>query len=306
MSKYISFPKHFSLAASCRGALIVGALCLPVSPASAATLKVSPANPQPGDVLSVAVYPAAGETIDGVGMSAWDTKDVPFFRRGDGTVRAFVGFPFDRTGGRQTLRARVQLTKNGTVVEQVVSTAFTARSRHFPTQNIKMRSSTAGTMNRTDLLRREKLHVQSKMKSSHGAPLWNGSWIVPAKGRPSSQYGRKRYVNGRWWGQHNGSDIKAGSGTPVMATNSGRVVLSEYLPTLRGNCVVIDHGCNIFSLYLHLSRRDVRVGQSVARGQRLGAVGSTGFSTGPHLHWEMRVGWEPVDPYQFVRRGVQF
>jgi len=83
-------------------------------------------------------------------------------------------------------------------------------------------------------------------------------------------------------------------------------VLSEFLPALRGNCVVLDHGCNVFSLYLHMSKRLVQVEQDVARGEKLGLVGATGFVTGPHLHWEMRVGWEPVDPYQFVRRGLQF
>ena len=295
--------RFFSYQALTLGAALVVSS---MATARAATMKVSPASPQPGDVVSIVIYPSAGEKIDGVGMTAWDTKDVPFYRRNDGTVRAFAGFPFNRKGGKQTLRARVQVSKNGNVVEQVVSTSIAARDRHYPTQRISMNSSTASTMNRTDLLRREKLHVQSKMKSSTAAPLWNGSWIVPSKGRASSAYGRRRYVNGKWWGQHNGTDIKASTGTPIYATNAGRVVLSEYLPNLRGNCVVIDHGCNIFSLYLHMSRRDVRVGQSVARAQRIGAVGATGFVTGPHLHWEMRVGWEPVDPYQFVRRGVQF
>ncbi len=276
------------------------------SSAHAATMKISPANPQPSDVVTVTIYPSAGEKIDGVGMSAWDTKDVPFFRRGDGTVRAFIGFPFDRTGGPQTLRARVQLTRNGDVKEQIVSTTFQARTRYFPTQRIRMGGKMAATMHRTDALRKERLYVQSKMKNSHGAPLWRGSWVVPSPGRTSSGYGRRRYVNGKWWGQHNGADIKAPTGTPIYATNAGRVVLSENLPTLRGNCVVIDHGCNIFSIYMHMSRRDVRVGQMVTRAQRIGSVGATGFVTGAHLHWETRVGWEPVDPMQFIRRGVQF
>jgi murein DD-endopeptidase MepM/ murein hydrolase activator NlpD len=274
--------------------------------AQAATLRVSPANARPGDVVTLSVYPAAGEVISGIGMAAWDTREVKFSMKDNGVARAFVGFPFDRSGGRHTLRARVRVQQNGVASEQVLAATINARSRNFPTQRFNLRGPAASAMNKKAALRAEKEYVQSKMKSSSPAPLWTGNWIVPAAGSPSSPYGRKRWINGKWWGQHNGSDIKAPTGRAVLATNAGRVVLSEFLPTLRGNCVVIDHGCNIFSLYLHLSKRDVRVGQSVARGQRLGAVGSTGFSTGPHLHWEMRVGWEPVDPYQFTQRGVQF
>ncbi|MBV9470463.1 MAG: M23 family metallopeptidase [Abitibacteriaceae bacterium] len=144
------------------------------------------------------------------------------------------------------------------------------------------------------------------MTNSYPAPLWRGSWLVPTPGRSTSSYGRKRYVNGKWWGQHNGADIKASTGTPVMATNNGRVVLSQYLPTLRGNCIVVDHGCNVFSIYMHLSQRLVQVGQSVARGQLIGRVGATGFVTGPHLHWEMRIGWEPVDPFKVAHSGLEF
>jgi murein DD-endopeptidase MepM/ murein hydrolase activator NlpD len=248
-------------------------------------------------------------------MAAFDTTDVKFFARSDGTARAFVGFPFDRKGGTATLQARVRVEKSTTTrvgtpdvqeTEQIISTRIAAQPRHFPTQHISMKGPTAGTMSRTSALRAEKVYVQSKMKDSYPAPLWSGNWIIPARGRDGSPYGRRRYVNGKWWGQHNGSDIKASSGTPVAAANSGRVVLSEHLPTLRGNCVVIDHGCNVFSIYMHLSQRAVRVGDSVRKGQVIGKVGSTGFSTGPHLHWEIRVGWEPVDPYKVVRSGLNF
>lgn len=271
-------------------------------PAHAVTLKVFPASPQPGDVLTVTIYPHAGETIEGVGMNAYDTQNVPFFKRPDGLARAFVGLPFDRSGGKTTLSARVQ-TNGG---EKIVSTVVNAKARYFPTQRIKMNNSNAGKMDMKAKLRAEKAHVQAKMRETYGAPLWSGSWLVPTKGSPSSAYGRKRYVNGKWWGQHNGSDIRASSGAPTLATNAGRVVLSEYLPTLRGNCVVIDHGCNVFSTYMHMSKREVSEGDTVARGQRIGLVGATGFVTGAHLHWEMRVGWEPVDPYQFVRGGLKF
>ena len=277
-----------------------------ILPGRAATLKVTPDAPQPGDVLTVTVYPAGGEKLTAVGMAAFDTDNLKFYQLPNGTARAFVGLPFDRKGGTYTLRARVQLSRNGTLAEQVLAAPLRARNRNFPTQYITMRASTAGTMSRTGALRQEKLFVQSKMKNSHAGPLWEGRWLLPASGLTSSAYGRRRYVNGRWWGQHNGTDFKAPNGARVVATNSGQVVLSQYLPTLRGNCIVIDHGCNVYSLYYHLSERLASVGQRVAKGQLIGKVGGTGFATGPHLHWEIRIGWEPVDPVKVARSGLRF
>ncbi len=292
----MKFPRFALLLSVCA----VGAFA---SSSHAATLKVSPANPQPGDVLTVTVYPKAGEKIEAVGMAAFDTDVVKFYGRQDGLVRAFVGFPFDRKAGKFPLNARVIV--NGK--EQILATSINARARNYPTQRITMRNkSTASKMNATDKLRAEKLYVQSKMKDSYAAPLWSGNWIMPVKGSTSSGYGRRRYVNGKWWGQHNGSDVKAPTGRAVYAMNAGRVVLSENLPALRGQCVVIDHGCNVFSIYMHLSQRDVAVGESIGKGEKLGEVGATGFVTGAHLHFETRIGWEPVDPMKVIRNGIKF
>lgn len=282
------------------------ALLLGAHAAHALTFKASPQGAQPGDVITLTIWPHPGETITGVGMAAFDTARVNFYTRRDGSVRGYLGYPYDRAGGTFKLQARVEFQRNSEIHEQVVSTSFVGHSRHFPTQRITMHNSNASKMSKKALLRQEKAHVQSKMRSSHPAPLWNGSWIVPCRGSSSSAYGRKRYVNGKWWGQHSGADIRAPAGTPVIASNSGRVVLSEYLPTLRGNCIVIDHGCNIFSVYMHLSQRLAKAGDAVSKGEQIGKVGATGFVTGPHLHWEIRIGWEPMDPFQFVRRGVSF
>jgi murein DD-endopeptidase MepM/ murein hydrolase activator NlpD len=285
---------------------VTGLLAFSTTATNAAVLRHSPTSPQPGDVITLTLYPQTGERIVGAGMAAFDTTEVKFYTRPNGTARALLGLPFNRPGGSYPLRARVRVDKSGIESEQIVTTTVRARQRSFPTQHISMKSSTAGTMSRTDALRREKLLVQNSMKDSYPAPLWSGSWFVPTSGRSSSSYGRRRYVNGRWWGQHNGADIKAPSGAPVGVSNSGRVVLSQYLPTLRGNCIVVDHGCNVFSIYMHLSQRAVQVGDSVKRGQVIGRVGATGFATGPHLHWEVRIGWEPVDPARVTAKGLQF
>lgn len=287
--------------------ILASAICLSVSlSAQAATLCITPQSPQPGDVLTVSLYPQAGETIRAVGMKAFDTAQLKFSLRPDGVARAFVGLPFDRSGGKTTLSARVQAERDGKMSEQIVSSVVTARARYFPTQRITMKGGMASKMHDKSALRKEKLLVQSKMKNTAPSPLWSGKWLIPTAGRSSSAYGRKRYVNGQWWGQHNGGDIKAPNGAKVVASNSGRVVLSQYLPALRGNCIVVDHGCNVFSVYMHLSKRIAGVGQSVQKGQLIGLVGATGFVTGPHLHWEIRIGWEPVDPFKFAQSGLSF
>ncbi len=278
------------------------ALCLPLS-ARAATLQTAPASPQPGDIVTLTIFPAPGEKITGIGMAAFDTPQVKFYTRADGTLRAFVGLPFDRTGGKFPLRARVQ-TPSG---EQVLTATVNARARNYPTQRITMKNrATAAKMDDKAGFASEKRLVQSKMQNSYAAPLWTGNWVTPTRGPGTSAYGRRRYVNGKWWGQHNGADVKAPTGAKVLASNGGRVVLSQYLPVLRGNCVILDHGCNVFSIYMHLSKREVAEGQSVGRGQEIGKVGATGFVTGAHLHWEVRVGQEPVDPNHVLAMGPKF
>jgi murein DD-endopeptidase MepM/ murein hydrolase activator NlpD len=273
----------------------------------AAKLQVDPAAPQPGDILTLTIWPQSGEDLQSVEMNAFDTPKVLFCRRSDGSFRGYLGVPYDRSGGKYPLPAKVHYrAKDNTMHEQDITQQLTVFPRNFVTQHITMKGSTATMMSRVEALHKEKKYVQSKLQHSAPKPLWKGNWIIPVKGQSTSSYGRKRYVNGKWWGQHSGADIRASTGTPVHATNSGRVVLSEYLPALRGNCIIIDHGCNIFSIYMHLSKRLVKVGDSVKKNQLIGKVGHTGFVTGPHLHWTIRVGWEACDPFRLAKRGLNF
>jgi murein DD-endopeptidase MepM/ murein hydrolase activator NlpD len=116
----------------------------------------------------------------------------------------------------------------------------------------------------------------------------------------TSPYGSRRtYGNSPAITAHAGEDFSAAAGTPVFAPAAGTVVLAEKL-FVRGNAVVLDHGGGVYTGYWHLSELEVMPGDQVAPGQRLGLVGSTGLSTGAHLHWEMRVGGLPVDPLQWV------
>ena len=127
-------------------------------------------------------------------------------------------------------------------------------------------------------------------------------FIQPVSGRISGRFGRARSYNGQEGGPHSGLDIAVATGTPVMAPAAGIVTLADRDLYITGGTVLLDHGHGVNSNFLHLSRIDVRVGERVAQGQTLGAVGATGRATGPHLHWGMNWFDVRVDPQQVLAR----
>jgi len=124
-----------------------------------------------------------------------------------------------------------------------------------------------------------------------------GGW--PVRGMLSSVFGVRNSPFTETPVFHHGLDIVARTGTPVAASASGTVVKSGYEAT-SGNIVVIDHGAGYRSAYAHLSSCSVEEGAFVNRGEEVGKVGSTGRSTGPHLHYEVRVNGLPVNPARFL------
>jgi len=98
---------------------------------------------------------------------------------------------------------------------------------------------------------------------------------------------------------HAGMDFTAKTGTPIYATGDGKVVFAEYATNGYGMHVVIDHGYDYQTLYAHMSKLQVKKGQQVKRGDVIGLIGNTGLSAGPHLHYEVHKGGEPVDPVNF-------
>ena len=135
--------------------------------------------------------------------------------------------------------------------------------------------------------------------------LWDGPFRQPLEGQVyiSAPFGQRRsYAGGPVNSYHSGLDYSASAGTPVLAPITGTVVLAEPLK-VRGKAVVLDHGLGVYTGFWHLSKIGVQVGQRVGPGDVVGHVGNTGLSTGPHLHWEMRVHGVPVDPLQWTRRS---
>ena len=134
--------------------------------------------------------------------------------------------------------------------------------------------------------------------------LWETPFIMPVNGTITSPFGIGRSYNGApVTSHHSGLDIAVPEGAPVHAAASGRVAFAGALTT-RGNTVMIDHGLGVFTGYSHLSRIDVTAGQDVTQGQLIGLAGQTGLATGPHLHWELIVGAQNVDPTYWTYLGV--
>ena len=134
--------------------------------------------------------------------------------------------------------------------------------------------------------------------------LWSGLFIWPYEGTITSSFAIRRLYNGELSSYHAGIDIGGEAGAPVYAAASGQVVLAETLQ-VRGNAVIINHGAGVFTCYYHLQDIVVSPWQQVQQGELLGHLDSTGLSTGPHLHWEMRVGGVPVDPVEWTTRVMQ-
>jgi murein DD-endopeptidase MepM/ murein hydrolase activator NlpD len=150
----------------------------------------------------------------------------------------------------------------------------------------------------------ERKKVNAVFAGVSDSRLWEGLFGFPLGGdlHITAPFGQRRsYGGGPPTSYHAGQDYGVDEGTPVYAPITGTVALAEPLQ-VRGNAVILDHGWGVYTGYWHLSRIDVVPGQVVGRGEVLGLAGNTGLSTGPHLHWEMRVLGVPVEPVQWTRQ----
>ncbi|MEA1971550.1 MAG: M23 family metallopeptidase, partial [Thermodesulfobacteriota bacterium] len=124
-------------------------------------------------------------------------------------------------------------------------------------------------------------------------------FIMPLEGKVTGAFGERRVFNRGFVSRHRGIDISSSKGTSIKASNSGEVVLARDL-YFSGNTVIINHGIGLFSIYCHMSKTVVLEGTFVNKGKIIGYTGSTGRSTGPHLHWGLRLVDNYADPVSIV------
>ena len=145
-------------------------------------------------------------------------------------------------------------------------------------------------------------NIISKSTKNSGVSV-GGGFIMPVAGRISSPFGWRTHPIFKSRTFHSGIDIAAPMGTPIKAANAGKVIYSGWYGGY-GRVVILDHGsCTgqpTTTLYAHQSKQKVTVGQNVVRGQIIGLVGSTGYSTGPHLHFEVRINGKPSNPNNYL------
>ncbi len=128
------------------------------------------------------------------------------------------------------------------------------------------------------------------------------SFVQPVEGIVTGVFGSQRILNGKAKSPHRGLDIANDEGTPVLSTNDGLVVLAEPDLYYTGGTIVIDHGYGVKSIYAHLASVDVKLNNTVKRNEVIGTVGSTGRSTGPHLHWGIMVFDTYIDPQLLLKK----
>lgn len=259
------------------------------------TVQVTPTNPQLGDTISIVIQQLSGDSTPTVTM---DGKTYSLFSIGQNKFRALLPTtPLDKPGPRQ-----LQVTAETGVQNLTVN----LQNRSFPTQSIWL-SPDKNSIEGTDL---EFDRVEEFKQLVTTEKFWNGPFLRPNQGPVSTVYGVRRYYNGEFAEDyyHRGVDYADYNGSPVVAPAAGRVALVGLESQgfeLHGNTVGIDHGQGVTSIFIHLSRIDVKEGDFVKAGQLIGAVGSTGASTGPHLHWGLYVNGQSVDPAPWRYQGVE-
>lgn len=250
--------------------------------------QVTPSNPHLGDTLSVVINVTNPEIVSNPTVSLGNNS-YPAFPIDSGKYRALIPTtPLDKAG-----RITLKVTGDG----QERNLAVNLRHRTFPTQRINLPPGRAGVKATEHELERVAAFKALQTPQKH----WNGPMVKPNVGRITTIYGVRRYYNGKFAPDyyHRGLDYASPTGSPVVAPAAGTVALVGTVSAgfrVHGNTVGIDHGQGVSSILLHLNSIKVKEGDFVTAGQVVGTVGSTGASTGPHLHWGLYVNGKSVDP----------
>jgi murein DD-endopeptidase MepM/ murein hydrolase activator NlpD len=245
-----------------------------------------PSVPLGGLVVVRADAPVASARFDG--------RPLVFFPQGDASV-ALIGVDLDRRPGRYPIEVEGRTGWKAEATLEVVDRQFPEERLTLPKAYVEPDRKTLAR------IAREAKLLAALWGNSDREPHWTGAFVHPTDGAAGSPFGLRRFFNGEPRSPHAGIDFRSPEGTPVAAANAGQVVLAREL-FFTGNTVVLDHGCGLFTMYVHLFKVAVRPGERVDKGRTIGQVGMTGRATGPHLHFAARVGDARIDPAMLLDR----
>lgn len=266
----------------------------PVQPDPPPPLASQPVPPRPPVRADFALQGIAeqgaamvGRAPDGTRTLTFDGKAIP--------VAADGGFliAFDRDAGTE---ARLVATlADGRAVEHEIAVAPGRwRLEHI---NAPYRGSARSDAEFERRRPAELAQIAAARNMQIVSDGWRQAFRWPVTGRFSGFFGSQRVYQGKPGSYHSGTDVAVPAGTPFVAPADGVVVLAATAPfTLEGNLLIVDHGMGLSSAFLHCQRLDVKLGDRVAQGQRLGTVGATGRATGPHMHWGLKWRDARLDP----------
>jgi len=286
------------LALSLAGALPAGrALAGEASPAAAAApagillapaVEIAPPVARPGDAILVTVRGALSEPRATVAGRA-----IAFWRAGD-AWRAVAPLPIEAAPGPAQAEVSVEGLPPIEAPFTIVDAGFRSTTLTVPSKFIEPPPDARRRM------KEDQKVFDAAWETPFSPPTFSGPFDWPRRGETSGRYGDLRVYNGKKEGQHYGLDLTGPVGAPVVAANDGTVAVARDC-YMSGRTVVVWHGAGIFTVYFHLSRIDVKAGQPVRKGDRLGLLGSSGRVTGPHLHWGVKVAGLYVDPESVLR-----
>lgn len=242
-------------------------------------------KPVPGGVAVVDLGPSAQAP-----KATWQGKPVLVVKDQDARWLAIVGIPLTIKPGTSQ-----QVNSGGRNLQ------FSVGSKKYPEQHITLKNQRQVNPNPDDLKRIEQeldVQVRAYRSFTPGTPS-NLLLDKPVDGPLSSKFGVRRFFNGEERNPHAGLDFAVPAGTPIKSPAAGKVILiGNYF--FNGNTVFVDHGQGFISMFCHMSKIDVKVGDAVPRGGVVGRVGSTGRATGPHMHWNVSLNDARVDPAIFI------
>jgi len=253
-------------------------------------IEVAPARIRQGDLMLISVY--ADEPLSALDGNIGSRSFSFFPGQVCGVYRAIVGAKQTLAPGTYPIDVR-GIDSQGRMVES--RTMARIHARNFPSETLKVaRRMVSPSKKSVARIQREQALIK-ELTSKKSEVSVCGAFMRPVAGSVSSSFGRKRVFNGKVKTRHTGVDLRGGVGTPIKASNAGRVVLARelYIP---GNTVIIDHGLGLFTIYAHLNSFAAREGAYVGRGEVIGTVGATGRVTGPHLHWGLKLAGQYFAP----------